>query len=549
MKNNFVVRRYYLFAITVILVVGVLLIARGFRRISGEVESHHSVLLTFRTFQQLNHKLNENMLRSRSFLLQNYDPLVANAQQIKTLCAAVSAPSSTLMASQNNPIIEATIDYCKIINRSVDLVELFKSKNSILRNSIEYLSPLAGQFSATPLEIASLDIMNRTLTYSVSPTSELASEIELRAKTIQKNALKDARYKAQVNNLLFHTRLIVRSLQERHSIESEILSVKTQIALGKLESNYQKWYRSKEKVLERYYLGLLIVSLCLGVGIYLTVNKLQRTLSDLHELNETLETKVITRTAQLSSALGELEAKQQMLLQSTKMSALGEMAGGIAHEINTPLGAILLNAEMLTSTAIENGQYDMIQPLESIIKVVERISKIITGLRRFARNDSQDEKKPCSVRTIIDDTLTLCQEKIRARYIELQVSYEDENIKVACLPEQISQVILNLLSNSVDAVTGLAEDQHWIKIKVSFDSGALRIAVIDSGSGIPIDVREKIMNPFFTTKEVGKGTGLGLSISKGIIESHGGTLFYDLKSKHTTFVIELPAFAQRSLVA
>jgi C4-dicarboxylate-specific signal transduction histidine kinase len=114
---------------------------------------------------------------------------------------------------------------------------------------------------------------------------------------------------------------------------------------------------------------------------------------------------------------------------------------------------------------------------------------------------------------------------------------------IDCRAVQVSQVIINLLSNSMDAIDHLSE--KWIKLSIrALDDNTVLIKVRDSGHGIPNDVVEKMMNPFFTTKAVGKGTGLGLSISLGIIDEHKGKLYYQLVDNHTEFVIELPMKAQ-----
>lgn len=110
----------------------------------------------------------------------------------------------------------------------------------------------------------------------------------------------------------------------------------------------------------------------------------------------------------------------------------------------------------------------------------------------------------------------------------------------------MSQVILNLISNAIDAIESRPEgdkenSEKWIKIHGELDKHLLRLFVVDSGPGIPAAIRDRIMNPFFTTKEVGKGTGLGLSLSKGIAEDHGGDLILDSSAPHTSFILELPS--------
>jgi C4-dicarboxylate-specific signal transduction histidine kinase len=182
----------------------------------------------------------------------------------------------------------------------------------------------------------------------------------------------------------------------------------------------------------------------------------------------------------------------------------------------------------------------LLPPLEAITKIVERISKIILGLRRFSRDSSQDNKKVTLISQIVDDTLTLCNEKMKANSIDLKLNHKNKEYYSACIPEQISQVILNLLSNSVDAIIDQPKDARWIQIDVTNAGPDVEIAVTDSGNGIPDTLQAKLMQPFFTTKEIGKGTGLGLSISRGIIADHGGIFFYDPSSKNTRFVIQLP---------
>ncbi len=242
----------------------------------------------------------------------------------------------------------------------------------------------------------------------------------------------------------------------------------------------------------------------------------------LSEANDSLEEKVKTRTLELSEALSRLEENQVALMQAAKMSALGEMAGGVAHEVNTPLGAIMLNTEMLISTAKENYQDEMLPGLEAIVQIVSRISKIINGLRRFSRDSTKDQMTEVKVGDIIADTLTLCQERFKANNIELRKNYSLESpLSVSCVSEQISQILINLLNNSLDVARDLEPGSRWIDLQILETREVVEISVTDGGLGIPDSIQQKMMQPFFTTKEIGKGTGLGLSISRGIAEKHG----------------------------
>lgn len=134
--------------------------------------------------------------------------------------------------------------------------------------------------------------------------------------------------------------------------------------------------------------------------------------------------------------------------------------------------------------------------------------------------------------------MAFCRERFKHHGIELSLESTTSEFAVECRPTQISQAILNLLNNAFDAVENLAE--KWVRVSVKDMGVALTVAVTDSGKGIPKNIRNKILQPFFTTKEVGKGTGLGLSISRGIVAGHGGQLFIDASAPNTSFVIRLP---------
>ncbi|MFN8791349.1 MAG: ATP-binding protein [Bdellovibrionales bacterium] len=235
-----------------------------------------------------------------------------------------------------------------------------------------------------------------------------------------------------------------------------------------------------------------------------------------------------------------LEDHRAQLVASSKMSSLGEMASGIAHEINNPL-AIIRGHIQLLARAARNQDLDPEQILETTAKVedtVVRIAKIISGLRAFARDGNSSQFEPLHVNRLFDDTLALCQAKFTQKDVKLHVDIENPETVLTCQPVQLSQVLLNLLNNAFDAVSGQTE--KWIRIKAYQEGEQLVILISDSGPGVPEKIRDQIMLPFFTTKPVGKGTGLGLSISKGIVEQHDGQFSLDKESPTTQFRIVLP---------
>lgn len=235
----------------------------------------------------------------------------------------------------------------------------------------------------------------------------------------------------------------------------------------------------------------------------------------------------------------QIREQSQKLLYSSKMSSLGEMAGGIAHEINNPLTIINIHLQKLRSQLDRTEALDKasaIALLDKMETTIQRITQIIRGLRTFSRDGSKDPFVLENISSVIQDAVSLCAESLRAKNIRLEVVPTD--LEIECQPVQIAQVLLNLLSNAKDAVAQTAD--RWIKIETRDFKTKICISVTDSGSGVPENLRDKLMQPFFTTKEVGQGTGLGLSISKGIVEQHEGQLLYNSESQNTQFMVILP---------
>lgn len=245
----------------------------------------------------------------------------------------------------------------------------------------------------------------------------------------------------------------------------------------------------------------------------------------------------------LREARERLEASRNQMAANAKFAALGEMASGIAHEINNPLAVIHGLAVQMQELVRRDGKkiaVDMVlDSYRDTERMANRIAGIVKGLRTFSRQTAADPMLPADLNSILTETLAMCTPKLRAAGIELELARPKERMGIQCRSSEVSQVILNLFSNAVDAVADAEKRKIRIEV-VQQELGVARLVVEDSGHGIRPELADRIFQPFFTTKEVGKGTGLGLSISKSIIEAHGGKLFLDHGSPITRFVVELP---------
>jgi C4-dicarboxylate-specific signal transduction histidine kinase len=233
---------------------------------------------------------------------------------------------------------------------------------------------------------------------------------------------------------------------------------------------------------------------------------------------------------ELESFRGQSE---EQIYGRSKFSELGLMSAGITHEISNPLSIILGRVTQLMRR--HPSEEDLKKGLQQIKENTERIGKIIANVRSYIYRNEAEVDDFISLREIIDSVMMFYGQRLKNHGIELRLKNIDK-MYVSGHRGQYEQAILNLISNAFDAVDHLQE--KWIEISAHKEGDKVQIYVEDSGTGIPVEVREKIMDPFFTTKH-GKGTGLGLSLVKGVARKHGGDLRY-VEAHHTTFLLELP---------
>jgi C4-dicarboxylate-specific signal transduction histidine kinase len=235
----------------------------------------------------------------------------------------------------------------------------------------------------------------------------------------------------------------------------------------------------------------------------------------------------------------ELEVKS---LAQSKLACLGEIATGIAHEINQPLSFIKVVYECILRD-LNRDQLDLEELREDCgeaLRQVGRITSIVNHLRSFGRSDTLSAG-PVRLATVLENTMILMAEKIKLRNITFTSDLEHDLPAVYGNDMKLEQVFINLLQNSIDALTGIEAAEIRITIRLLGDEVEIRFA--DNGPGVPPEIAARIFEPFFTTKEEGQGTGLGLAIIHSIITEHQGTLRLEpVSGQGAAFVITLPVW-------
>jgi two-component system NtrC family sensor kinase len=247
------------------------------------------------------------------------------------------------------------------------------------------------------------------------------------------------------------------------------------------------------------------------------------------EWGKTLEKKVEERTE-------EIRKMQSHLIQQEKLASLGKLAAGIAHEINNPLGGILIYSHLLLEEADKGGpEFDS---LKKIVKETTRCKEIVKGLLQFAR-PKEPEMIQTDINEILDNSLSIIEGQALFQNIELEKQYASDLPRIVADSTQLQQVFMNIILNGAEAMDG--NGKFTIKTSLGSDRKNIHIEFVDTGHGIKEEDKKRLFEPFFTTKEVGKGTGLGLAISYSIIQKHEGTIkVKSQEDKGSTFTVIIP---------
>ncbi|MCG6192573.1 response regulator [Leptospira sp. FAT2] len=246
----------------------------------------------------------------------------------------------------------------------------------------------------------------------------------------------------------------------------------------------------------------------------------------------------------LEKAEKENETLKSQLIQAQKLEVISLLATGVAHEIDNPLTIMVNYAQLILAQSKDDS---ILKYASNILAEGERIAKITKDLLRLARQE-KNVFSQVNFQEIIQKTVTLCEQLFKKDMIRIELDMNSSISEIQCVPQQIQQVVLNLLNNARDALNlkyPKFDSNKLILIRANpFDKEGkpwIQLSIEDHGVGIPPEEAMKIFSPFFTTKKVDQGTGLGLSVSIGIIKDHGGELYYEsIENEYTRFFIELP---------
>ena len=506
---------------------------------SSFAQNHQKVLKLFSDAKQVEATLEKDLLKSKNFLVNSYDTLVANEAGVETICRDFRSAEYGLFEIINQELDIAIKLYCDSLAEKMAKVEEFKSKNAVLQNALLFIQKYAIEGQALRSRKEHHKMVTMTLAYALVSNAESKAALEDFVETIKEK--KKQQIDPDSDTAVLHVARVYELKDDLDLLTLEIIAPTSDKLLDDIRTVYFQSFTKAESSASTYRLALFAACSVFLIFLIYNIVRLWKAAQEITNNNIGLEKRVKERTKDLIKSKEQIIRQQQVLVASAKMSSLGEMAGGVAHEINTPLAIINMKVEQLEEE-LGDGIIDpdnFQDALKTIKLTANRIAKIVNGLKFFARDMKSMPLESTSVQSILDETFALCRERFANHGVLLTLDKEvPSQLSVTCRSVEISQVLLNLLNNAFDAIE--KQPEKWIKVSFEEAASEVLIAITDSGPGISAQVQEKMMQPFFTTKEVGKGTGLGLSISRGILDAHGGKLSYDANCTHTRFLIAIP---------
>ncbi|HEX6706626.1 MAG TPA: DAHL domain-containing protein [Albitalea sp.] len=550
-----------------------------------DFDAYNEILGMLRQLKQVDAEWNVDVLRTKTGLASNYDGVASPLPLIASLENALRGKTGEFWqdhAASRTRLIGLLDAYKTAMDRKTAAIESFKSQNAILRNSSRFLpvaatdlveATRAGDLPATRkslIEQSLNQLLADTMTYSMTPDQPLRERIDSGTRTIGELTADVApEIQERVHTLTAHVGTVLKQQENVGRSLTQLAALPTAKAIDALSDAHAGEHEQLLTEQQIYRQALIAYAACLLLLLGFAAWRLFRYYQLLNRTNVALQQTNL-----------HLKESQVHLVQAEKMSALGQMVAGIAHEINTPLAYVkgtfgvlhdqlspmqalaagsyqftqqmrqptrdnaLLNSQLRSversaKSLVENGVLEeMATLLADGIHGIEQISEIVLNLKNFSRLD-RAKVAEFSVQAGLDSTLLLARHLLKDK-VEVRKEY-GAVASITGSPSQINQVFLNIISNAVQAMPQ-REQPHVITLRTAMeDNQTVRVEIQDNGTGIPKDVVSKIFDPFFTTKPVGQGTGMGLSISYKIIHEHGGKISVDTEpGVGTVFTILLP---------
>lgn len=464
--------------------------------------------------QRLDKWLNEAFLKSRQSSIKNYDFIRIFQKRIQ---AGINSLKSTELYKKNDAVKERVGHLESRFQEKFELLDSYRRQHSVITNSLIYISYLPES------KKTSLSSKNHSLLVNASMASYRyflnPNDSEKSTLTSLLQSFENKEDSLSLTTKV-HLKLVLDNTISLSSVVESFLNVDTEGAVSALHNEDREHLAEASKI-AGYMNGAfsLLIILTFLVISYLLLKQLRK--------EEALRK--------------ELDQQKAMTANTSKMAALGEMAGQVAHEINTPLGTLTLISNMLMSRLEEENLPPQFlnDQLTLLLRVVDSIAKIVASMKNFARSGSGEQMGEISISNILAEVQLLTGQKVKNCGAHFQVKSQiDLNEKIQCRTFQVVQVIINLLGNALHAVE--KSDIREIEFEITKVDDLFKFRMTDSGPGIPESIRAKIFEPQFTTKPAGQGTGIGLSISKNIIQNHGGDLYLDNSESGASFVFTIP---------
>jgi len=542
------------------LAIAVLLVERS----SPDQEAHHAFTALLAERRALDDEIARHALEARFELVSNYDQLARDDSDLHRLELDISRLLPSFLApEERHDIQERLAGYSVLTGQYWRLVERFKSQNALLKNSVAYLPTLVSEMlersSDAALKHAIYELRGKTLSLALQNGPALApGQQQALAAVVQlaqgKVAARDRR---TLELMLAHARAVAAHKHETDSLLRQLLELPLGPAREAVGERYQLAYDTatgRGKVFGHFVsaLALALLAIIAYAGL-----RLRRAAAALNRANAGLEAAVQERTAELEAELAENARMEIELRQAQKLEAVGQLAAGLAHEINTPIQYIGDNLHFLREAfgdvlrwVNSEGEADDIgiefltaevpEALARTVQGAEQVASIVKAMKTFAQTSV--EKAPVDVNAVLDNTLVVARNEYR-HVADVKLEWA-EVPQVTCNASGLRHVLLSLIVNAAHAVQDKVrgtDARGVITIGTAVQQDQVLISVRDTGTGIPEGIRDRIFEPFFTTKEPGRGSGQGLAVAQAIVKNHGGKLWFETElGTGTTFFVRLP---------